>query len=149
MGVAGKLEIDGIARNVVGIVWLVGEEHGGFAGGNTVQGGVEIGGAAEYVVDAGEPEAGAVALDGTRIDWTAPGFRRLQGRGDAVGIGENVVISENRPKRRAGACICRRSWAQGSARRCLRRHLRTTAAETKSPVSTIISGCRVVDHGDR
>jgi len=119
VGVARKLEIDRMARNVIGIVRLVGEEHGGFAGGNAVQGGVDIGGATENIVDTGEPEAGSVAFAGRGLIGQHLDSSRLQGRGDAIGIGENVVIAEDCPKAVRGAELAQQLSARLSFRRCL------------------------------
>ena len=67
VGVAGEHEVDeraaGVGDDVVGVVGLVGHEDDGAVGFGG-DGEVEVGVAGAGVVDAAEPEAGAVAFDG-------------------------------------------------------------------------------------
>ena len=98
MRVAGELKIHRMLRGVVGIVGFVSEQDGGFAGWNAVQRGVEIGSAAQHVVDAAEPEARAVTLDGIGLvgeDLNSDGAKR---GGHAVRVGINIMVPHDRPK---------------------------------------------------
>ena len=98
MGVAGEHEVDqmaaGVGDDVVGVVRFVRhEQHGSVGcGGN---GEVEVGMAGSRVVDAAEPEAGAVTFDREVLvdqDGSSMGYKGLCDCGGAVG---DVVVAED------------------------------------------------------
>ena len=98
MGVAGEHEVDemaaGVGYDFVGIVGRVGHEQDGavrFDG----EGEIEVGVAGAGVVDAAEPEACAVALDGEVLvdqDGSAVGG---EGFDDQRGVEGDVVVAED------------------------------------------------------
>ena len=105
VGVAGKDEIDeraaGVGGDAVGEVGLVGHEEDGSAG-VCGDGEVEIGEAAGKVVDAGEEDEVAAALDGDVLvdeEGEAVGFHVVA---DDAGAYDDVVIAEDTVAEGAG-----------------------------------------------
>ena len=98
MRVSGKLQIHWIARDIVGIIRLMGQQNYRFIRGNIVQSGLKIGAPFEHIVHATQPKARAVAFDGNRSivqDLNSNATKRVC---NPVRISQGVVVSHHRPQ---------------------------------------------------
>jgi hypothetical protein len=98
VGVAGEHEIDemsaGMGDDVVGVVGLVCHEDDG-AVGIFGEGEIEVGMALARIVDAGDPEAGAIALDGDVLVNQNGSAVGSEGVDDGRGVEGDVVVAKD------------------------------------------------------
>jgi len=96
--VAGEHEIDeraaGVGANLVGVVWRVRHQENGTVGVSRNRQ-VEVGVAGARIVDAAEPETGAISLDGHVLvdyNWCAVSGEGLD---DGGGVEGNIVVAKD------------------------------------------------------
>ncbi len=98
VGVAGEHEVDewaaGVGSDDVGVVGLVRHEDDGCVGFGG-DGEVEVGMAGAGVVDATEPDAGSVAVDGEELIDQDGGAFAGEGADDHGGVNGDVVVAED------------------------------------------------------
>lgn len=117
--VSGELQIDRKPAGYVGEVRFVREQDHRFAWGNATQSFTEIGGSADHIVDAGEPEAPAITLDGDGLIGQRADALGLEGAGYVQGVGFEVVIAENGPQTLRCSHLVKQASARFGIERCL------------------------------
>src|SRR5690242_16721141 len=102
MGVAGELQVHTTGRDPIGEMRLVGEQHYGFRTRNFLQGVLEIVSAGHGVINACEPQAGAILFQSKRLIAQKVKAAAAQDFGYEVGVGVVVMIAEHGKHAQAG-----------------------------------------------
>src|SRR5690348_3646742 len=102
MGVAGELQVGTTGRHPIGEIRLVGEQHYRFRSRNLLQGKPEIVSAGHGIIDACEPQAGAILFQSKRL--IAQNVKAAAAKDFAykVRIGVVVMIAEHGKDAQAG-----------------------------------------------
>src|SRR5690348_7789737 len=102
MGVAGELQVGTTGRHPIGEIRLVGEQHYRFRSRNLLEGKPEIVSAGHGVIDAGEPQAGAILFQSKRLIAQNVKAAVAQDFGYKVGVSVVVMVAEHGKDAQAG-----------------------------------------------